>query len=54
MVGDPGGAPSRMTARTRAIASAIVGLVVGVAYPFVDILVRCHAPTSEACVWGKS
>ena len=34
--------------------SSIVGLIAGVAYPFVDILVRCHAPTSEACVWGKA
>ena len=43
-----------MRARTRAIVSVIIGLVVGVAYPFVDIAIRCSAPVSEACVWGKA
>ena len=43
-----------MTVRTRAIVSAIIGLVVGVAYPFIDIAVRCHVPASEACVWGTA
>jgi hypothetical protein len=31
-----------------------VGLIVGAAYPFVDIGLACRAPTSEACVWGKA
>ena len=44
----------KMSARTRAIVSVIIGLVVGVAYPFVDIALRCSAPMSEACVWGKA
>ena len=43
-----------MTGRTRAILSAVVGLVVGVAYPFIDIAVRCHVPASESCVWGNA
>jgi NhaP-type Na+/H+ or K+/H+ antiporter len=43
-----------MTVRTRAIVSAIIGLVVGAAYPFIDIAVRCHAPASESCVWGNA
>ena len=30
------------------------GLVVGIAYPFVDIALACRAPMSEACVWGKA
>ena len=43
-----------MATRTRAIVSAIIGLLVGIAYPFLDIYVRCRAPASEACVWGKA
>lgn len=31
-----------------------VGLIVGVAYPFVDVVLACRAPISEACVWGKA
>jgi membrane associated rhomboid family serine protease len=31
-----------------------VGLLVGVAYPFVDVALSCRAPSSEACVWGKA
>ena len=30
------------------------GLVVGIAYPFVDIAIACRAAMSEACVWGKA
>ena len=43
-----------MTVRARAILSALIGLVVGAAYPFIDIAVRCHAPASESCVWGNA
>lgn len=43
-----------MKQRTRAIVSAIVGLAVGVAYPFIDVYVRCRAPGSESCVWAKA
>jgi len=43
-----------MTIRTRAIASAIVGLIAGIAYPFLDIFLRCRSPASEPCVWGKA
>jgi hypothetical protein len=31
-----------------------VGLLIGVAYPFVDLAWSCRLPTSEACVWGKA
>ena len=31
-----------------------VGLIVGVAYSFVDVAVACSVPISEACVWGKA
>ena len=30
------------------------GLLVGVAYPFVDLGLACRAPSSGACVWGKA
>jgi len=31
-----------------------VGLIVGIAYPIVDVGLACRVPTSEACVWGKA
>ena len=44
-----------MSVRTRILlASIILGGVVGVAYPFVDLALACRAPQSEACVWGKA
>jgi len=30
------------------------GLIVGTAYPYVDVVLACRAPASEACVWGKA
>jgi len=38
----------------RAIVSAIIGVIAGIAYPFIDVYVRCRAPSSEACVWGNA
>ena len=32
----------------------ISALVVGVAYPLIQLAVDCRAPDSEACVWGKA
>jgi hypothetical protein len=31
-----------------------LGLIAGVAYPFIDLALACRVPTSEACVWGKA
>jgi membrane associated rhomboid family serine protease len=31
-----------------------VGLIVGIAYPFIDVGIACRVPISEACVWGKA
>lgn len=31
-----------------------LGLIAGMAYPFIDLALACRAPTSEACVWGKA
>ena len=33
-----------MSVRTRAVASVVIGLLVGIAYPFIDVYVRCRAP----------
>ena len=44
-----------MTPRTKAILGAIaIGMLVGTAYPFVDVALSCRVPESEACVWGKA
>ena len=31
-----------------------VGLVVGIGYPVIDLILACRVPMSEACVWGKA
>lgn len=31
-----------------------LGLLAGIAYPFIDLALACHSLTSEACVWGKA
>ena len=33
---------------------ALVALAVGLAAPHVELWVKCRAPSSEACVWGRS
>jgi hypothetical protein len=40
--------------RARVVSAAVVGVVVGVAYPIVDLAVACRIPASEGCVWGKA
>ena len=30
------------------------GLLVGIAYPLIDLALACRRPESEACVWGKA
>ena len=42
------------TRRKSAAAALIIGPVVGVAYPFIQVAVDCREPASEACVWGKA
>ena len=36
------------------IVALSVGLLVGVAYPYLDLAAACRIPDSEACVWGKA
>ena len=36
------------------MSAIILGVVVGAAYPFVDVALSCRVPESEACVWGKA
>jgi len=44
-----------MLSRSSALLVALsAGLVVGIAYPSLDIAIACRAPMSEACVWGKA
>ena len=30
------------------------GLIAGLGYPFVDLILACRIPASEACIWGKA
>ena len=43
-----------MSGRGRTFIAMGIGLLVGAAYPLIDLFLSCRAPTSEACVWGKS
>jgi hypothetical protein len=43
-----------MNAPRRRLVRAIVALGVGLAAPHVELWVKCRAPSSEACVWGRS
>ena len=40
--------------RTAVLTALIIGLIVGVGYPYVDLAVSCRVADSEACVWGKA
>jgi hypothetical protein len=42
------------TRRAALVLSLLVGLIVGAGYPFIDLIVACRTPISEACVWGKA
>lgn len=42
------------TRRKALVLSLGLGLAVGGAYPFIDLMLACRAPSSEACVWGKA
>ena len=43
-----------MSARRGRLARAAVALDVGLAAPHAELWVKCRAPSSEACVWGRS
>ena len=42
------------SSRASLLVAIVVGLLAGIAYPYVDLALACRAPTSEACVWGKA
>ena len=41
-------------AKLRPLIPLLLGALVGIAYPLIDLAVACRLPSSEACVWGKS
>ena len=43
-----------MFGRTRLAIIAAVSLVIGIAWPYVELAFKCRSPDSEACVWAKS
>jgi hypothetical protein len=46
--------PAARSRRAPFLIALSVGLVAGIGYPFVDLLLACRRPVSEACVWGKA
>jgi hypothetical protein len=40
--------------RARLLVAALAGAAVGMGYPYLDVALKCRAPASEACVWGKA
>ena len=40
--------------RAPVLIALLTWAVVGIGYPFVDIILKCRIPSSEACVWGKA
>ena len=43
-----------MSAMRRRLVRAAVAAAVGLAAPHAELWVKCRAPSSEACVWGRS
>lgn len=43
-----------LSRRSSLLTASAIGLLAGVAYPFIDLALACRAATSEACVWGKA
>ena len=43
-----------LSRRSSLLTSLALGLIAGTAYPFIDLVLACRAPISEACVWGKA
>jgi hypothetical protein len=45
----------RMASRRASAAIALViGSLIGIGYPLLDLAWACRSATSEACVWGKA
>ena len=43
-----------MPRRRPFLTALAAGLIAGIGYPIVDVILACRAPISEACVWGKA
>lgn len=43
-----------MTALRERLGRAAVAVAAGLAAPHIELWVKCRAPASEACVWGRS
>lgn len=43
-----------LSRRAPLLIALLVGAVIGIGYPFLDVALACRAPDSEACVWGKA
>jgi hypothetical protein len=43
-----------MSRRSSGVLALVLGAIVGIVYPFIQLAVDCRAPQSEACVWGKA
>ncbi len=43
-----------MFGRTRLVIIAAISLIIGIAWPYIELAFKCRSPHSEACVWAKS
>ena len=43
-----------MLSRRPFLTALAAGLIAGIGYPVVDVLLACREPISEACGWGKA
>ena len=43
-----------LSRRAAFFVALVIGLAVGLAYPYLDVAASCRIPDSEACVWGKA
>jgi hypothetical protein len=43
-----------MTRRQSVVLAAFLGPVLAAGLPFLELMLDCREPTSEACVWGHS
>ncbi len=43
-----------LSRRAPLLIALFIGALIGIGYPFLDVILACRVPDSEACVWGKA
>ena len=50
----PDQSDSGLRRRSPLLIALLMGALIGVGYPILDVAWACRLPESEACVWGKA